>query len=264
MAAVFHKQGLFLLPPRPFYTSRYRFGDSDSIFAVAETRPDHKQFACFRAVEIAAVGYVAFGRTGRRLYAGRPVGSRAVEKCLRLFGHSRKVGLQLHGLHGAVFGLYPFVTEHHIGFPILHPQGAVECHPIHGSGDKSTERSEWPFRSVGTENLGAAPGVFSPSLFPLFPFNVAVDGGKQIIFAVIPVHLRSPDGSGQPVVGRDAHHLSGAVPVLKVAALEHLDSSAHLSVGHNRVGGAIHVIDSFHTVGEYKRVADVDFFDVQG
>ena len=124
--------------------------------------------------------------------------------------------------------------------------------------------SERPFGSVGMENLGAAPSVGVPSLSPLLPLYVAVDGGKQIVSAVVPVNFRGPYRSGKAIVVGDAHHGLWAVPVFQVAAGEHFHTSAHRAAGHDRVGGPVHVVDLSRAVGEDEWVAYVYVLDVQG
>ena len=155
------------------------------------------------------------------------------------------------------------MTEYHVGVSVLDPQGAVEGHPVHRGSDETAEWLEGPLGTVGTEYLCAAPGVVAPSFLALFPHDVAVDGGKEVVAAVVPVHLGCPYGAGKGIAGGDTHHSVRTVPVFQITACEYLHTSVHAAVGRDRVGGAVHVIYPSDAVGEDVGVADVDLVECE-
>ena len=68
---------------------------------------------------------------------------------------------------------------------------------------KSTERFERASWRIGEENLSATKNIVGFTIIRLFPFQIAVDSRKQIVFPVIFMYFRSPYSPLQGIIVRD-------------------------------------------------------------
>ena len=105
-------------------------------------------------------------------------------------------------------------------------------------------------------------GEFRKVWLGLAPFDIAVDGGEKIVFAVVEVNLGSPDGTCEHIVVGNCAYLHRAFPVLEVLALICGHSASRLSIAVVDCRRAVHVVNSFVGDGEDIWIANVDVFKV--
>ena len=260
MPAVVFPQGLFLLDPGTRERAARRGRDARRVLAGAVARPQHHELARLRPVQPGAVGDVrvvalALEQLAEVATAAHPVGLGGVEQLSRRADRCGEVVPEPHQVHAAVRDLDPLVGEDHVGHAVLHPQRAVERHPVGWRLRAAAEGPERALGTVGHEDLGPALQILRASRRGGQGLRRR-EGHEQVVPAVVAVHLRGPDRLAPPVAGRHLEHRRRRLPGLEVLAGVDHDRLARL-LGVDAVrGGAVDVVRLRGGVGQDEGVAD--------
>src|SRR5690554_6846945 len=95
---------------------------------------------------------------------------------------------------------------------------------------------EGSFGFIGHEYLRTSKTIFRPSFLPFFPLDIRIQRGKQVVFAVVSMHLGCLNGTGYPVIIRHGKHLHRPLPLREVLAFVHFHTAQYLSVTVNSRG----------------------------
>ena len=196
--------------------------------------------------------------------AGGPFGRRGAEKADRRAVGTGKVFLQAHKVHAAIAHLHPLMAIDHIGHTVLNPQRAVECHLVNGRGREFLlEGKERAFGFLGPENLRAAVSVWRCAFRRFLPVDIGVQRGKEVIFALVFMHLGGPYRTGKVIVPGHIEHADGSLPSLQVGALVSHHATVVPAVLPDGRGG-VHIIHALLLHWKDKGVTDVDVLQCVG